>query len=431
MHLHCAEVVQALDAGTVDAAVSDQCAGTRQADLAAMGVAGQGKLVAVGSELLKYARFGGVEQCQCQVRIRVGGAGDLRIIIKVVVRIIYASDGELDVAHLEFHASLVGVVPATLDECRTHALPRQVNVGRLTLAAQQVLEWVDWTRRPIVVGAEDEQAWSVQQRAEGAQRIGHAALVRQVVAGVDHQIGIQFIQRRNPLNFCFLPRNHVQIRDMKDAELFLTAQSARRQQRQRVLFQLKLGQFGVTPRQGAKASGGNAAHNRENLHLIKPTWRRLKYMSQLKETIRGDLKTAMKAREKERTSAIRALLAAIQAEETNGARHELTDEDVLKVIAREIKKRRESAEVYAENGRQELADAELADVPYFEAYQPEQLDDAELDTLVGEAIAEVEAETGETVTIKQMGNVMKVATAKAAGRADGKRLSAAVKAKLS
>ncbi|WP_311518229.1 GatB/YqeY domain-containing protein [uncultured Corynebacterium sp.] len=154
-------------------------------------------------------------------------------------------------------------------------------------------------------------------------------------------------------------------------------------------------------------------------------------MSQLKETIRGDLKTAMKTREKERTSAIRALLAAIQAEETNGARHELTDEDVLKVIAREIKKRRESAEVYAENGRQELADAELADVPYFEAYQPEQLDDAELDTLVGEAIAEVEAETGETVTIKQMGNVMKVATAKAAGRADGKRLSAAVKAKLS
>ena len=138
-----------------------------------------------------------------------------------------------------------------------------------------------------------------------------------------------------------------------------------------------------------------------------------------------------RAREKERTSAIRALLAAIQAEETNGARHELTDEDVLKVIAREIKKRRESAEVYAENGRQELADAELADVPYFEAYQPEQLDDAELDTLVGEAIAEVEAETGETVTIKQMGNVMKVATAKAAGRADGKRLSAAVKAKLS
>ena len=87
-------------------------------------------------------------------------------------------------------------------------------------------------------------------------------------------------------------------------------------------------------------------------------------MSELKQTIRADLKTAMKAKEKQRTSAIRALLAAIQAEETNGSRHELEDADILKVIAREIKKRRESAEVYEDNGRPELAEAELADVPF-------------------------------------------------------------------
>ena len=74
-------------------------------------------------------------------------------------------------------------------------------------------------------------------------------------------------------------------------------------------------------------------------------------MSELKETIRADLKTAMKAKEKQRTSAIRALLAAIQAEETNGSRHELEDADILKVIACEIKKRRESAEVYEDNVR--------------------------------------------------------------------------------
>ena len=60
-------------------------------------------------------------------------------------------------------------------------------------------------------------------------------------------------------------------------------------------------------------------------------------MSELKDTIRADLKTSMKAKEKQRTSAIRALLAAIQAEETTGSRHELEDEDILKVIAREIK----------------------------------------------------------------------------------------------
>ncbi|HJG42980.1 GatB/YqeY domain-containing protein [Corynebacterium phoceense] len=153
-------------------------------------------------------------------------------------------------------------------------------------------------------------------------------------------------------------------------------------------------------------------------------------MNQLKETIRADLKTAMKAREKERTSAIRSLLAAIQAEETNGARHDLADDDVLKVIAREIKKRRESAEVYAENGRPELAEAELVDVPFFEAYQPAQLSDDEVTALVDEAVAEVEAEKGEPASMKLMGGVMKAANAKAAGRVDGKRLSDAVKARL-
>ena len=154
-------------------------------------------------------------------------------------------------------------------------------------------------------------------------------------------------------------------------------------------------------------------------------------MSELKETIRADLKTAMKGRDKARTSAIRALLAAIQAAETDGgSRHDLTDEDVLKVIAREIKKRRESAEVYTDNDRPELAEEELKDVPFFESYQPEQLDDAGVDDLVAESIAEVEAESDGPVGMKQMGQVMKIANEKAAGRADGKRLSSAVKAKL-
>lgn len=150
-------------------------------------------------------------------------------------------------------------------------------------------------------------------------------------------------------------------------------------------------------------------------------------MSELKDQIRKDMTAAMKAREKERTGALRMLLAALQVEETSGSKHELTDEDVLKVVAREIKKRRESAEVYAEAGRQELADAELFEAEVLSAYQPAQLDDEELAQLVAEAIAAVEGE----VTIRQMGQVMKIATAKAAGRADGKRLSTAVRQALS
>lgn len=153
-------------------------------------------------------------------------------------------------------------------------------------------------------------------------------------------------------------------------------------------------------------------------------------MSELKNKIRADLTTAMKAREKERTGTLRMLLAAIQTEETSGSKHELTDEDVLKVIAREIKKRRESAEVYAEAGRLELADAETNEANILAEYQPQQLNDDELAALVAEAVAQVKAELGEDVSMKQMGQVMKLATAQAAGRADGKRLSTAVRAAL-
>lgn len=152
-------------------------------------------------------------------------------------------------------------------------------------------------------------------------------------------------------------------------------------------------------------------------------------MSELKAQIRTDMTTAMKAREKERTGALRMLLAAIQTEETNGSKHELTDEEVLKVIAREVKKRKESAEVYSEAGRQELADHELFEAEVLSAYQPAQLDDAEVEALVAESVEEVKAEAGEA-TMKQMGQVMKTATAKAAGRVDGKRLSTAVRAAL-
>ncbi|SDM05933.1 hypothetical protein SAMN04488535_1754 [Corynebacterium mycetoides] len=149
-------------------------------------------------------------------------------------------------------------------------------------------------------------------------------------------------------------------------------------------------------------------------------------MSELKDKIRADLKEAMKAKEKQRTGTIRMLLAAIQAAETEGSKHEVTDEEIQKIIAREIKKRRGSAEIYRDNERADLADNELAEAEVLEGYQPRQLDDAELAELVDAAVAETGAES-----MAQMGAVMKAATAKAAGRADGKRLSAAVKARLS
>lgn len=98
------------------------------------------------------------------------------------------------------------------------------------------------------------------------------------------------------------------------------------------------------------------------------------------------------------------------------------------MIEREVKKRRESAEMYAENGRRELADAELAEAEVFARYQPEQLDDDAVKNLVAESVAEVAGD--DAPSMKIMGQVMKVAKEKAAGQVDGKRLSEAVKAAL-
>ena len=148
-------------------------------------------------------------------------------------------------------------------------------------------------------------------------------------------------------------------------------------------------------------------------------------MSELKLKISADLKEAMKAKDKTRLGAIRMLLAAIQTEETEGTTHELTDDEVLKIIAREIKKRRESAEIYTQNNREDLAETELSEVAVLEDYQPEQLSDEEVAQLIDAAVAE----TGAT-SMKEMGQVMKLATEKAAGRADGKRLSTAVRERL-
>ncbi|SDS61122.1 GatB/YqeY domain-containing protein [Corynebacterium timonense] len=148
-------------------------------------------------------------------------------------------------------------------------------------------------------------------------------------------------------------------------------------------------------------------------------------MSDLKDTIRADLKEAMKAKEKERTGTLRMLLAAIQTAETEGSKHEVDDEEIQKIIAREIKKRRESADIYSTNGREDLAETERTEADILEAYRPKQLTDEELSSLIDATLADLGASD-----MSQMGAVMKEATARAAGRADGKRLSAAVRARL-
>jgi uncharacterized protein YqeY len=154
-------------------------------------------------------------------------------------------------------------------------------------------------------------------------------------------------------------------------------------------------------------------------------------MAELKDRLRADLTTAMKARDKLRTGTLRMLIAAIQSEEVSGSTpRELTDADVLKVLTRESRKRGEAAEIYVTNGRGELAANERAEASVIDDYLPTQLNDDEVANVVNTAIAQVAEEIGERPHVKHMGLVMKAATAIADGKADGSRLSAAVKERL-
>jgi len=146
----------------------------------------------------------------------------------------------------------------------------------------------------------------------------------------------------------------------------------------------------------------------------------------LKDRLRADLTASMKARDELTTASLRMALTAIGNEEVAGnASRELSDEQVLTVLAREAKKRREAAEAFRGGGRQDRAERELAELAVLEAYLPAQLSDDQLAELVRAAADE----TGATGP-REMGAVMKAVGPKVAGRAEGSRVAAAVRAAL-
>jgi uncharacterized protein YqeY len=154
-------------------------------------------------------------------------------------------------------------------------------------------------------------------------------------------------------------------------------------------------------------------------------------MAELKAQLRADMTAAMKARESVKLGTLRMALAAINNEEVAGkSARELSDDEVLKVLAREVRKRKEAAEAFEGAGRAEQAASELAEADVLSAYLPTQLSDDELTAAVDAAVAEVAAQLGEQPGVRAMGQVMKAANAKVAGRADGGRVAALVKARL-
>jgi len=149
-------------------------------------------------------------------------------------------------------------------------------------------------------------------------------------------------------------------------------------------------------------------------------------MPELKNRLRSDLTAAMKDRDEVRTRTLRmALTAVTNAEVAGKAARELSDADVLQVLTREAKRRREAAAAFEQAGRADQAAAERAEDDVLAQYLPAQLTDAELTEIVSAAIAETGAPGPQA-----MGQVMKVVTPQTTGRADGGRVAAEVRRQL-
>jgi uncharacterized protein YqeY len=149
----------------------------------------------------------------------------------------------------------------------------------------------------------------------------------------------------------------------------------------------------------------------------------------LKARLQSDLTEAIRSRDEVRSATLRMALTAVRAEEVSGtSARTLSDDEVVGVLGKEAKKRREAAEAYRGAGRQELADREGAELVVLEGYLPAQLSDEEIAGIVAEAVAEVRA--GGADGPAAMGRVMKVVQPRTKGRADGGRVAAEVRRQL-
>jgi uncharacterized protein YqeY len=145
----------------------------------------------------------------------------------------------------------------------------------------------------------------------------------------------------------------------------------------------------------------------------------------LKEKVEAEMKTAMKSQDKERLTALRSIKSLILLEETKEGANGISVDAEMKMLSKAAKQRKESAEIFTKEGRQELAAKELAELAVIESFLPKQMSDDEIKAALQEIIAKVGASSA-----KDMGKVMGAATKELAGKADGKKISEFVKSLL-
>lgn len=146
----------------------------------------------------------------------------------------------------------------------------------------------------------------------------------------------------------------------------------------------------------------------------------------LEKQLMEQMKAAMKSKDAVALQALRSVKSAILLAKTeNGAANELTEDQEMKILQKQVKQRKDSAAVFVEQGRQDLADPELAEAAIIEQFLPEALSDDEIEKVVVETIAKVGA-----TSMKDMGKVMGIVSKQLAGQADGKTISTFVKKNL-
>ncbi len=158
------------------------------------------------------------------------------------------------------------------------------------------------------------------------------------------------------------------------------------------------------------------------LNLPKNKYNRMS----LFEKINNDIKAAMKAKESEKLTALRAVKSELLLMKTSGAENAVSEEASIKMLQKMVKQRKDSAEIYQSQGREDLYRKEMTEAEYIQAYLPAQLSDEELSKIISELINKLGASG-----MKDMGKVMGAASKELAGRAEGKLIAAKVKELLS
>jgi Uncharacterized conserved protein len=243
---------------------------------------------------------------------------------------------------------------------------------------------------------------------------------------------VKLAQARDPLLLAVLTGHEMQIRQVQDAQIRLRA---RKNGHLRSAQSESLGlPARICERTEAEGDGGGqqapaGSHRSMMTRVTDATGGKMRSMAELKDRLQSDLSESIKSRDEVRSGTIRMLLAAVSTEEVAGKEaRELSDDDVITVLGREAKKRREAAQAYDDAGRGELADKERAELAVIDTYLPAQLSEQEVQAIVDAAVAEVSAEGLEGG--KAMGAVMKIVQPKVKGRADGAQVAASVKAAL-